>query len=367
MAKDAFYFYKRDVKLFIIEKLGKDEELLIESENVLNAWDWFKANLLKIHTKKSFAIGGDNLEKILAISLNYHQPHNTILDIAQEVYEKTQEEIHALARKVDARKPWEQIIYKDLPPISTQNELMELFKNEIINLRNFFRSQDIIPFPSEEKVSIQQTQSYLRSLMATASYRAPLTGDIKGHGIFYITPGKEDLKLISAHCPYLSAHETYPGHHILDNFRIHHDNPIRCQIESPLFYEGWACYAEKLLDELGYIKNPRKQLIQLKRQLWRNLRAILDIKLHTGNISLEQAAKEIENLGYSSNRAQRQAQRFSMTPGYQLCYFVGMQEILNLKEKFSLTSGLKEFHFVLLTGGELPFHLVEKRFEALRH
>jgi uncharacterized protein (DUF885 family) len=117
-----------------------------------------------------------------------------------------------------------------------------------------------------------------------------LTGNTRGHGVFYITPGKEDLELISAHCPYLSAHETYPGHHILDHLRIHHSNPIRRQIESPLFYEGWSCYAEQLLDELGYIQDPRRQLIGLKRQLWRNLRATLDVELQIGKITLTQGA-----------------------------------------------------------------------------
>jgi uncharacterized protein (DUF885 family) len=180
---------------------------------------------------------------------------------------------------------------------------MHLFQEEIKRLRRFFSSQDIITFPSKEKVMVLQTPSYLQSLRATASYQAPLTGNTKAHGIFYITPGREDLELIAAHCPYLSAHETYPGHHLLDHVRIHHSNPIRRQIESPLFYEGWACYSEQLLDELRYIRHPRQQLIQLKRQLWRILRAILDVKLHTAKMSLKEAAKEIECLGFSPQRA----------------------------------------------------------------
>jgi uncharacterized protein (DUF885 family) len=239
-----------------------------------------------------------------------------------------------------------------------------MYSEEVEKLRRFFHSQDVVSFPRGEKVTILKTPAYLRSLRATASYKAPLTGDAKGQGIFYITPGKEDLAMISRHCPYLSAHETYPGHHILDHLRIHHVNPIRRQIESPLFYEGWACYAEQFLDELGYITDPRQKLIGLTRQLWRILRAVLDIQLHTGKMSLFQAAGEIQALGFSQARSQRQVRRFCLTPGYQSCYFLGTYEIIGLRKRFSSPMGLRNFHDALLGGGEIPFYLVERRLSA---
>ncbi|MBW2027715.1 MAG: DUF885 family protein [Deltaproteobacteria bacterium] len=114
-----------------------------------------------------------------------------------------------------------------------------------------------------------------------------------------------------------------PGHHLLDSFRIHHPNPIRRQIESPLFYEGWACYGEQLLDEFGYTKDPLHVRTGLKRRLWRILRAKLDIELHTGRTDSKRSAQGLVALGYSPDRALRQVKRFSLTPGYQLCYFQG--------------------------------------------
>ena len=50
-----------------------------------------------------------------------------------------------------------------------------------------------------------------------------------------------------------------------------------------------------------------------------------------------------------------------MTPGYQLCYATGMYEILALRKRFLRGSDLKIFHDILIQGGQLPFHLVEKR------
>jgi hypothetical protein len=364
MTQDAVHFHDHDIRAFIEEKIGANEELLTKNREVVEAWERYKKELLQLHSRNAFAIGGDGFKKILAISLSYPKSPEEIREIAQYIYQETREKIFALARKIDSRKTWNRILYENLPSISSPREVMQLFQKEVRKLRRFFYSQEIITFPFGEKLTVLQTPSFLQSLRATASYRAPLTGNTKGHGVFYITPGREDLELISSHCPYLSAHETYPGHHILDHLRIHHCNPIRRQIESPLFYEGWACYGEQLLDELGYIQDPRQQLIGLKRQLWRSLRATLDVELQTGKITLAQGAKKIENVGYSSKRAQRQIRRFALTPGYQLCYSIGMHEILRMRKRFSSHLGLKAFHDTLLGGGQLPFHLVERRLEA---
>ncbi len=364
MAQDALHFHNHDIRAFIEERIGGNEELLAKNRGVLEAWERYKEELLQLPPRNSFAIGEDGLEKILTVSLGYPKSPGEVLKIAHYVYRKTQEEIRALAREIDSRRTWKRIIYEGLPSASSPAGVMQLYQREVKRLRRFFYSQEIVTFPFGEKLSVLQTPSYLQSLRATASYRAPLTGNTKGQGIFYITPGKEDLELISSHCPYLSAHETYPGHHILDHLRIHHSNPIRRQIESPLFYEGWACYAEQLLDELGYIQDRRQQLIGLKRKLWRSLRAVLDVELHMDRITLAQGAKRIENVGYSSTRANRQIRRFALTPGYQLCYSIGMYEILRMRKRFSSHLALRTFHDTLVGGGQLPFHLAERRLEA---
>ncbi len=361
MARDALHFYDHSIPPFIREKVGEDEELLQKSKAVSEAWKIYMKDLQGLSFTQSFAVGEDGLREILDTCLCYPKSPDEILETAKDAFHETHEKLHTLSKKIDRRKRWDVLVYEEGPSITSSSEFMALYENQVKDLRRFFYAQEIISFPHGEEVTVLQTPVYLQSLRATASYSAPLTGNRKSHGIFYLTPGKEDLAKISAHCPYLSAHETYPGHHILDHLRIHHPNPIRRQVESPLFYEGWACYAEQLLDELGYVRDLRQQLIGLKRQLWRNLRAELDIKLQTGRISLDQAAKEIEDLGFSRQRAERQIRRFALTPGYQLCYFMGNHEIIRLREQFCSKLSQKAFHDTLLGGGEIPFHLVELR------
>jgi uncharacterized protein (DUF885 family) len=364
MIHDAIHFFKRDMALFIAERLGEDEVLFEMNRQVLVSLEEYQRGLKQLPLKDTFAIGEVGIGDIFSVCLGYHRSPTDILEFARDAYRNTQDRLGNLSRRMNGTMRWDRIIYEKIPSIRSQEELLEIYKREVQGLRHFFHAQDSLSIPSGEAVRVLQTPSYLQSLRATASYRAPLTGNRKGHGIFYITPGNENMGMIASHSPYLSAHETYPGHHILDHIRINHPNPIARQIESPLFYEGWACYGELLLDELGYITDPHRQLIGLKRQLWRNLRAALDVELQTGKTTLSQAAHEIETIGFSPERSKRQVRRFALSPGYQSCYSLGMHEIIRLKEMYAPKLGLKTFHDTLLDGGQLPFHLVERRLEA---
>ncbi len=367
MTRDAVHFHEVDIRSFILEKMGGDEEVLEKNRAVSGAWQDYREDLRRLSCRQAFALGEEGLKEILDTCLGYPKSPDEILKTAQEAYDETEDKLRTLAGKIEGGKRWRDLVYERRPSITSTSEFMALYENQVKHLRRFFYDKKVISFPRGERVTVLQTPSYLQSLRATASYSAPLTGHTAGHGTFYLTPGTEDLAKISAHCPYLSAHETYPGHHILDHLRIHHPNPIRRQIESPLFYEGWACYAEQLLDDLGYVRDPRQQLVGLKRQLWRNLRAELDVELQTGRVSLSEAAEKIVELGFSRKRAERQIRRFAMTPGYQLCYFMGNYEIVRLREKYASGLGLRVFHDTLLGVGQIPFHLVEKRLKEKMH
>jgi hypothetical protein len=364
MARDAIHFCSHDLEAFIETELGGDEALSSENEKVLKAWADFGEGLRDLSAREAFAVGEEGLREILCRSLGYGRTPAEIGELAREAYHKTLSELRTLAAKIDRNKSWQEIIYERAPAVSSAERLVQLFREQVQELRHFFLKDDRIPFPAGEKLRVLRTPHYLKSLRATASYCAPLTGSSDTQGIFHVNPSEHDLAIVASHSPYISAHEAYPGHHLLDQFRISHPNPTRRQIELPLFYEGWACYAEQLLDELEFIEGPRQRLIGLKRRLWRNLRAALDVELQTGTIGLRQGAEQIRALGFAPDRAQRQIRRFALTPGYQLCYALGMFEIERLRSHFSPRLGFKDFHEVLLHGGQLPVQLAADRLAA---
>ncbi|MFH1487692.1 MAG: DUF885 family protein [Pseudomonadota bacterium] len=366
MVGDAIHFHRHHIVAFIEKDLKGSSRLLDRNRKAVEGWQLYKEGLGRMPGGGSFAVGEGRLEKIIRVSLSYHRSPKEILELAREAFHDIREKIRVIAGKAGAPDEHQGLSGNPVPATPIPGAILSLYREEVRNLRRFFSSGDILSIPAGDEVRVLQTPYYLKSLRATASYRAPLTGSRDGYGIFYITPDIGEAGLIADHCPYLSAHETYPGHHILDHLRMNHPNPIRRQIESPLFYEGWSCYGERLLDELGYIRSCHQQIIQLQRQLWRCLRAILDVEIQSRNKTPDEAASDIVGLGFSPVRAGRQVRRFCLTPGYQLCYFTGLHEILHLRRRFSGFLGLKGFHDALLGGGQIPFRLVKERLTACK-
>jgi uncharacterized protein (DUF885 family) len=241
-------------------------------------------------------------------------------------------------------------------------------------LGRFFRDNGFKGFDLSSSLELCETPTYLRSVRSSASFSAALTADPLERDVFYITTqlaeqrGEEAADLVKRRLnreyKFLAAHETFPGHHLLDTVRRKLANPIRRQIESPLFYEGWAYYGESLLAEFGYVANPMDHLVDCKRRLWRAARCQIDVGLTAGMLTRDEAVELVTAAGFSPIEANYQIDHFRLNPGYQLCYSLGRYEILQLRKTYGSRMDVDEFHKRLLEGGQLPFHLIEKRFEA---
>ncbi len=80
-------------------------------------------------------------------------------------------------------------------------------------------------------------------------------------------------------------HEGLPGHHLqfvvtASYPDLHPWQRHLCHIHG--YAEGWAHYAEQLADELGLIRDPAERLGLVLGQIWRSVRIVADIGLHTG-------------------------------------------------------------------------------------
>jgi uncharacterized protein (DUF885 family) len=99
--------------------------------------------------------------------------------------------------------------------------------------------------------------------------------------------------------------------------------------------------------------------------LWRAARCQIDVGLYTGKLDRAGAVGLLAQAGFSGEEADRQVDRFQLNPGYQLCYTLGSFELNRLVETYGSGLGRERCHRLILGGGELPFHLIEKRLAAL--
>ena len=180
----------------------------------------------------------------------YKRSLDEIWEMAQEEWYRNLDCLKTMAEDGSLGIPWQKLYASYTPPDMDVQDLLNGYQKECDRLRSFFHSHGFAPFARPMPLTLKPTPTYLRSVRGSASFCSALTGTDGEKDIFYITTqygqnmGQHTAVQVAArlHREYrfLSAHETIPGHHLLDTVRRGLKNPIRRQIESPLFYEGWA-------------------------------------------------------------------------------------------------------------------------------
>jgi uncharacterized protein (DUF885 family) len=193
-------------------------------------------------------------------------------------------------------------------------------------------------------------------------------------GLFWVTPidksnptaAREQLAGHSrAAIEVRTLHEGYPGHHLQLCIGNRLKSRVRRIFGTAVFVEGWALYCEEMMKKEGFYTGKKTELIQLKDQLWRACRVVIDVRLHNGEFSFEEAVEMlVKTAGLERINAEAEVRRYSQSPTQPMSYLIGKIEVEGLKRdfirKFPQIS-LKAFHDRLLSYGSVPITLVRKQ------
>jgi uncharacterized protein (DUF885 family) len=175
---------------------------------------------------------------------------------------------------------------------------------------------------------------------------------------FYIRAAIEDPRPIL-------GHEGIPGHFLQLSIANHLPNEIRRQHQDGIFVEGWALYTEEMLMRTGlYPNNSASQGQVLRLSRYRAARIGVDVNLHTGRWTFEQAVKYfMEAGGLDREAAEGEAAGAASSPTQKITYMTGKWQIMRLLGKYRDKQGasfrLGQFHDDLLKNGSLPLSIVE--------
>ena len=175
---------------------------------------------------------------------------------------------------------------------------------------------------------------------------------------FYIRASIEDPRPIL-------GHEGIPGHFMQLSIANHLSNEIRRQHGDGVFVEGWALYGEEMLMRIGFYPDnspAQGQILRLSR--YRSARIGVDVNLHTGKWSFEQAVQYfMEAGGLDREAAEGEAAGAASYPTQKITYIVGKWQIMNLLGRYRDKAGanyrLGQFHDDLIKNGSLPLSIVE--------
>jgi len=156
-------------------------------------------------------------------------------------------------------------------------------------------------------------------------------------------------------------HEGIPGHHLQIGQAVYNRaklNTWRRQLAGTSGHaEGWALYAERLMEQLGYLDDPADRLGMLDGQRMRAARVVLDIGVHLGkkvpdgsqtwtaDYAFDFLAK---NVNMNAGFVKFEVNRYLGWPGQAPSYKVGQRIWEELRDAAAAQAGadfsIKDFH-----------------------
>ena len=393
IARGSADFLKKD----LVAAVGsvKDEQLRAafqeanrKAANALNDYAaWLEREKLP-KASLDFALGEEKFGRFLTQTELVDLPPQKILEIGLAQLKAEQDAFAEAAKKIDPNKSPIEVFKQIQSEHPTPDKLIPDVAKDLDKIRKYVLSHHLVNIPSDVRAKVKETPQYLRAT-SFASMDTPGPFEKRAtEAYYYVTPTEHDWpekqkqEWLTAFNYYtsdvVSIHEAYPGHYV--QF-LHLNASPASKVEkifgSYAFIEGWAHYCEKMMLHEGFgsptssppseedVKRAAKyRMAQADEALLRLCRLCVSIKMHTQNMSLDEATKFCQdNCYYEEKPARQEAMRGTFDPGY-LNYTLGKLQILKLRDDYKTQEGddfsIQKFHNELLNHGMPPIRLLRE-------
>tara|TARA_A200000113_G_scaffold224657_1_gene243117 strand:+ start:1217 stop:2893 length:1677 start_codon:yes stop_codon:yes gene_type:complete len=321
--------------------------------------------------KSSFSIGKETYNNMLKNQFLLDYTDETLWDFGWKEFNNTLDKMDELAKDINPDKTTQEILVDIKNEYPHPDSMIQAHQYWVDKSGEHIKSNKLIPIPWKERVNVVPREEYLRKTSYYGNFSRSRGLDDEGYftSEWKINPFEhqwdqktKDEYLVEHDWGVIlvtAPHETYAGHHIQGLYQMHNPKELRRNNGLSLFSEGWGLYNEQLMLETGFYPNKKIKLRQLQLRLWRNARVIYDVGMHTGKLSYEDAISLMtDKVGFLRWAAQLEIDSSSSRPGYFIGYFMGMIEILEMREDYKKLKGenysISDFHEKLLKIGNMP-------------
>jgi uncharacterized protein (DUF885 family) len=371
-----------------------------------------EAGVKPAFAKDAYALGEAEYDRALKYNLRRDITAARLYEESWPVVKATQARMVALAREIGKKRglalPADdhaavRAVFEALGEEAPKSdaEQLEGYRRAAVRLVEYARRTGLFEVPADYRLEVVETPEPLRASISGAAYYPAPPFQPNGVGRFYVTPSEGDaaaLKASNVHTlANLAVHEGFPGHDwyykMLTRYR-EDIGPVRWLMPGAvedsssmwadsMAMEGWALYAEALMAEPqpgapeGFF-TPEERLYQLGGQLYRELRVPVDIGLHTGRLTYDEAvdlfsqvpgflppgscrdAKAQQDAAKRSScqSAERAVFRYSKWPTQAITYRLGKDDVLALRqearERLGKAFDLQRFHIEFMRQGTIP-------------
>jgi uncharacterized protein (DUF885 family) len=252
-----------------------------------------------------------------------------------------------------------------------QAAFLAAYESREAEMISFLKGKQLVTLPSYlGRFEIRQLPEAFKPTSPGGFMNAPGVYDKDSSGFYFIptyNPASKNFYIRAAiedPRPIL-GHEGIPGHFLQLSIANHLTDEIRRQHSDNILIEGWALYGEEMLSRVGlYQVNSASQGQVLRLSRYRAARIGVDVNLHTGKWTFEEAVKYFMDAGgLDREAAEGEAAGAAANPTQKITYMTGKWQIMRLLGKYRDKQGanfrLGQFHDDLIKNGSLPLSIIE--------
>ena len=318
----------------------------------------------------SFAIGKENFDYLLSHKYMLDYDSDSLLKIGEYELAKVKQEYNDYLEQLNQNDQKTDSVF--VIDCITKDDILAYYQWETDQTLLFLKENDIVTIPKNiGECRVVETPAFLSNMISSIAYNPPGTFSPVQTGYFYVRPIPDNMdeKQREAKYRYIHrrgfkssvVHEAYPGHHLQFQIAAQIDSDVRKWVENAMFYEGWALYCEEMMYHAGFYGNDARKYLNILGGIWfRAARIVIDVKLHTGQWTYDEAlewfAKEMDT--DKKGWIVTEVDRYTMYPTIQMAYLTGKLEVMALRDALKAQQGdnftLKGFHDKFLAESTIP-------------
>ncbi len=304
------------------------------------------------------------------------QEFQVVLGETIKVAEALDKEIYGSARPPsDKRRLMNGVleVVQEESKLRRRTDLMGEIKQDLDELAAFVKEANLLPEQARDNLQVVETPEFIRGLYPVTGFFGAPTLQPRQAAFYWVTPVPEDwsrrrlqswLREYNRHTlKLLSVREAVPGHYAQVELTNEIEKPyrrvLRAVLGNPAYVEGWATYVTEAMMNGGLAQNNNAfKMVWQKFALRVLANAIVDIRMHTKNMSDEEALNFLRTEAYQEvEEADLKLQRVQLTSAQLPAHYVGWKGWSKVRDHYQTETNdfsLSSFHDKALRAGPLP-------------
>jgi len=228
-----------------------------------------------------FALGEATFLRMLEETQGVHTTIAELQRVAQADLARNLAAIDAAAKQIDATRSAAEVIASVVADKPAVDQVIAEAQTQATRARAFVSEHELATIPAANVAEVRETPSYMRYNIAFLDGSGPFEKQ-RMPSFYYVTPPDPTWppEKQRAYVPdrwsllSITVHELWPGHFLQSlHMKQTHSRVLRT-FRNYATSEGWAHYAEELMQQEGFTPDPRFAVGQLLMALMRDVRFV---------------------------------------------------------------------------------------------